>query len=511
MKATRVDFARSYLEALTSDWTAIQCKLISLTYQRDADLTSHHSDYRDKATVKSYLSQGKALLYPLKELGKALQSLTRHTEYAIYKIENKIQPLALHDGINSMPDEILAMIFESAISSDDVHDKWDARTLASVNHKFRTAALGSRILWSNLSHMKGKKVFKLFLKRSGNAPLTIGVGARPPKWFMDEVLALGKRWGTVVITKDKNDFMSQVCEYGQRKRAHQTYPKLQALNIYPPLGLSYGDSYSPWNIPTIKYLSCTNVITALSDESFASLTTLELTTDNNPLKRILRQLYFMRNLQNLSLTLGPGGKCWAGDEYPDCDLKSLRCLHLTWSAPSVYDLNQFLDKITMENVKSVELDFLKAHEDVISWEIGCVIGHRRKSKPSLRFPVLEDITIIAEPREGLDNLTLGADVFLHYPKLKSLRLQVPFIEPLDCHPTEDYGLDIKTITIVGCVTGARDFLEHLLSHINPDDSRLCSGLTSLEVWGCADATMNFLMDYLPEEKFDFLPYEAPHF
>lgn len=397
------------------------------------------------------------------------------------------------------------MIFDYAISSgDDENEECDARTLTSVNHKFRNAALGSHRLWSTLSYGNGKKAFKFFLKRSGDAPLRIDLGINPPKWYMDEVLALGNRWGKVVIHQNMLGFMSQVREYGKRECAHQSYPRLQVLEILLSKGLHREDFDFTWHIPAIKSLICMNVIPTLSDESFASLTTLELTMDDGyVLDEILPQLHLMQNLQFLSLVLGDVDTSWDLDDYSDCDLKSLQSLHLAWSHVSVEYLTEFLDKISMENVKKVELNFLESFGDEIGPEIFRVFDSW--DEPYIRFPSLEDITIVAVHLENLDGLTLKAgeaSLLFAYPKMKNLHIQLPFIEPPDF---QLFQLDIKTISIEGCLMGAHEFLECLLSHVNPDGSRLCSGLTKLRVWGCAEVSRNFLMDYLPEEKIDFLP------
>lgn len=409
------------------------------------------------------------------------------------------------------------MIFDYAISSGDDENEeleCDARTLTSVNHwhKFRNAALGSHRLWSTQSYGNGKKAFKFFLERSGDAPLTIDLGINPPKWYMDEVLALGNRWGKVVVHQNMLGFMSQVREYGKRECAHQSYPRLKALEIFLSNGLHREDFDFTWHIPAIKSLICMNVIPTLSDESFASLTTLELTMDEGyVLDEILPQLQLMQNLQFLSLVIGDVDKSWDLDDYSDCDLKSLQSLHLTWSHVSVEDLDVFLDKINTENVKKVELNFLESFGDEISPEINCVFDSCDESKSHIRFPSLEDITIVAAHLENLDGLALEAGLLFDYPKIKNLHIQLPFIEPLDSHLMKNHQLDIKTIAIEGCLIGASEFLECLLSHVNPDGSRLCSGLTKLRVWGCAEVSRNFLMDYLPEEKIDFLPYEVPYF
>lgn len=73
------------------------------------------SDYDDIDLSRLRIREGKDILSRLKEFASTLRSIQACVEYSVYKITDALSPLILHDGIQSLPDEILASILEEAV------------------------------------------------------------------------------------------------------------------------------------------------------------------------------------------------------------------------------------------------------------------------------------------------------------------------------------------------------------------------------------------------------------
>ncbi|KAF5337259.1 hypothetical protein D9611_002996 [Ephemerocybe angulata] len=101
---------------------------------------------------------------------------------------------ALLSGIRSIPDEILRQVFEFIVlDGDGDHDATYLRRLCSVSHRWRQAAIGNCLLWTQPDPICIFKVnerriqrysqrLKLYLGRSGALPLTFTLIVHASAW-----------------------------------------------------------------------------------------------------------------------------------------------------------------------------------------------------------------------------------------------------------------------------------------------------------------------------------------
>lgn len=444
---------------------------------------------------------GKAALRGLKELTKALRPLLTYADYSIYKIQGSMRPLVLRDGINEVPEDILSMIFEKAFEADP----WSSCSLAYVNRRFRNVALTLPRLWSILPEHNGKHTFDLYLVRSKDVGLTVDL-RNVLSWYGKEMMQRTHRWESVAIAhRDIQGINLQ----------NLSFPRIQNISV----GLSYAEGTSgwveefkfEWELPALRHLTFRNATPSLPPSVIAHLTSLELRLESNTTCRFrngafLRQLNLMDNLQILSLTFC---SMQFGEESPSllCDLSSLIEFNIELSGEvSCSDLREFLDKI---NMKSVQRLSAKLREEFFAREVSSHEGLSSiisNSSHRLRFPNMDAATLIVQSKRVDGELAyVSMEYLLGHLALRKLYVSAPEILLLDPQIFKDHKLSLRDVNIVGCIFGVRKLLDLFLTHVNPDGTRLCSSIKKLRVLGCPEVTMNYLLDFLPEEKIDLSP------
>lgn len=477
------------------------------------------SDYNDTATVKKNVDQGKAALQRLKGLCKALHSLKNYAEYSIYRIEKIFGSSFLHVGINSAPDDVLAIIFEDAVTST-ISGQPSGKTLpgqvalsiASVNRRFRSLALQQPALWSILPYKHKANLFNLFLKRSGDVALTVFFGPSVPIWYVEAVKLLGHRWGEVIAGTVNGKLY--VPENGE---GIHIYPRLHTVQLEQSSKAPFTMDLS-WTVPSLRRLSVQSVLPTLPYDSFASLTSFSFSMTvsfHNTSRILLRHLQSMRNLQDLSLSFGSVYAQFDDDLSSLCELLSLNRLHIRLSCDSYHkdsyqEFDAFLDRIVMPNVRMFEIiaiydstPMMQACNKALFCPAG---GPGEHTTSSSRLPSLEHMTIDIRPKEtSTKKLRLPVDDLFQYPEMKHLYIRAPGVVFAYQRSMKKRNLCIRTMTIIGCNQGVFKFLQILLSHVNPDGTKFCHIIEKLTVIGCPEVTMNFLMEYLPEEKIEWSP------
>lgn len=145
-----------------------------------------------KRYTQGALARGRYSLLQLRDLRDAVSSLQLAVEGAVMTLESAMRPYVLHTGFKSLPNEVLALIFEQVYelgktdidtenprSSPNVHktDFVDWRVpvrLSHVDHRFRSVAMKCPGLWTSISYCYRRDMVKTFLQRSGRrAGLTI--------------------------------------------------------------------------------------------------------------------------------------------------------------------------------------------------------------------------------------------------------------------------------------------------------------------------------------------------
>lgn len=357
---------------------------------------------------------GKVAIFGLKELRKALRSLLNYADYSIYKIQDALRPLVLCDGLNVVPDDILALIFEKAFKGAPL----STRSLAYVNRRFRNVALSLPKLWSVFPEHSGKHTFDLYLDRSKDVGLTVDL-RNVLSWYGKKIMQRTHRWQSVVIIhRDIQGINLQTL----------SFPRIHNISVQ----LSYAGGTSgwveefkfKWELPALRHLTFRNATPALPPLALTNLTSLELSLESDTTYRFqneafLRQVNLMENLQILSLTFS---SMQFGEENPSllCDLSSLIELNIELSGEvTCSDLRAFLDQI---NMKSVQRLSAKLREEFFAREVSSHKGLSSivsTSSHRLRFPNMDTATLIVESKRcgwraricqyGIPSWPLGAE------------------------------------------------------------------------------------------------------
>lgn len=448
------------------------------------------------------LHSGKAALHSLKELKKALQPLLNYANYSIYKVQDALRPLVLHNGMNIVPDEILAVIFEKAFESAP----WSTRYLASVNRRFRDVALSLPKLWSVLPRFQGMEAFNLYLARSRDAGLIVDLGD-VLTWYWEETMERTQRWESVTITRKDNkgvNLQSLSCP-----RTKTISVELLRLAGTPR---RFEEFRIEWKLPALRHLTFRNATPALHPSALANLTSLELRLESHTTlcpflnASLLRQLNLMDSLQVLSLTLR---RTKFGEENPSllCDLSSLIDFNIELSDEAdTRDLRAFLDKINMKSVRRVSTKMGDEILAIGSYSSESLSSIFYTSSHRLRFPNMEAASLIVGPRrKDGEHGNLTMDYLLGHSALRNLYIRSPDFLFLEPQIFKDHKLSLRDVTIVGCNSGVRELLDYLLPHVNPDGTRLCNSIEKLRILGCVEVTMNYLLDFLLEDKIEWSP------
>lgn len=472
-----------------------------------------YSDYNDIDASKLHIREGKELLSRLKDFSSALRSIQACVECSRYKITDALNPLVLHDGIKSLPDDILASIFEKVVDLTSQQTR-NTLTLASVNRRFRHIALRLPGLWSTLSYLRRTRL-KLFLERSAEVGLTVFLGSATPQWYMKEILPHSYRWRNVIICDPKISTNSVLKLTDDEQEI--VCPNVQTISVdllhNRHSSISLGSSFI---FPALQHLKISNIMPSLSQDVSASLMSFELqfkaservSQDLIATFPLLRQLSFMRNLRELSLSF-KSIELDIEPDSPDCYLPHLRRFNIELSGETDDDcLMSFLDKLIMTNVQNVFVK-LTVEEETHSW-ISTIFHptHRLLENLEPRFPSLEDVVIIVEPLyRNRNKLFLFMDNLLGFPHMKTLYIHAPdiYMYFLDPRKMDTRTLRLRTLTIKGCKFGVHKFLDQLLMHVNPDGTQFCRNLEKLEIIGCPEISKNYLLDHLPVEKIGWSP------
>lgn len=483
-------------------------------WKRGIHVSKLCSEHGGTLDVDNQLHTGKTALRRLKGLSKALQSLLNHSEYSIYKIQKALRPLVLHEGLTMISDDVLAMIFEKDFETNPGYTP----RLACVNRRFRDVALSLPKLWSALPLGRGKEKLDVYLNRSKDVGLTVRVGlGMTSMWDEQEVQRHAQRWERVIIEISNEEDKAVDLQ-------SLSFPRLQSLSVqFLPSHAEYWGGFINfdinWKLPALRHLTFWSATPIIPPSVAANLITLDLRL-NSPteLRRydnaeLLRQLSAMHNLQALSLSLHNAHN---SEETPSvqCDLPSLRDLSIEISGETkIIDIRKLLHNINLVSVRKIKIgDEPEKRSSFYQYQSLSSLFTTSSPHHRLTFPNMEHITVIISPKRNfrIKNMTLTLDDLLGHSAMRNLHINAPRLQFKTPEEFENRELNIRVVSIEGCSFGARKFLDHLLAHVNPDGTRLCSSIEKLRVSGCPEVTMNYLLDFLPEEKIEWSPVVDSH-
>ncbi|TDL19242.1 hypothetical protein BD410DRAFT_842165 [Rickenella mellea] len=149
-------------------------------------------------SLRQTLDQAKGLM-------AALNNLRQHLGKEIRSLERRCVPLILEDGINRLPDELLAHTFEIGRFEEPVYDGEFSIVVSHVSGRFRRVALGTPRLWTGLSSSAHLDQTRAFISRSSHLELTVeesgyGMVPVPTRSFLEVLEPLSSRWSMLEIS-----------------------------------------------------------------------------------------------------------------------------------------------------------------------------------------------------------------------------------------------------------------------------------------------------------------------
>lgn len=258
-----------------------------------------------------------------------------------------MRPFSFAKGIDTLPDEILSMIFESF---ENYEYQAVTRDCSLVSRRFRRVVLNTPRLWSNVStDMKSMDCVSRHLERSKSIGLNADVAPSPLfSWetpcldqldVFDAVLTHARRWERFAVDIGLD---SKPLNLRERLNNLTHLPRLKELCLECYRGVvevvdpSFLDSLCAPQLRRLCIINCAPGPSAL----FSTLTSLEILIwdfngDHQLSHSLCMLLASIPNLTEASLTL----KCFRSQdasgldgEFPPCILRKLKILSFTITA-----------------------------------------------------------------------------------------------------------------------------------------------------------------------------------
>ncbi|KAH8111947.1 hypothetical protein DFH11DRAFT_1546236 [Phellopilus nigrolimitatus] len=457
------------------------------------------------AALRGRVTRPNALRVLLEEIGSAVQA-----------------KLAFQKGFASLPDDILALVFESFCIGTCPREPL---VLSHVCRRFRKIALKLPRIWSTISltSKRSPELLECFLSRSKNVGLYLKISPGSPEHLLTLITneSLSSRWQTFDfdITKFNLQKKAKIVEFFD-----QTFSLLESVSLYYDYHLveSYEKLPNPdlsWRMPKLRNLSLYNIIPSSPSENLDHARLLDFLKLSPNLKCLtLRFAHFSfgtpsTTLSNTNVAV-----------LPNLQSFSLEVFGREW-ALEVFDRERAVDgfRNLMDHMDFPALSkltatlYLRQSDLVLStskpgdeWVDSVLFHYIRGAIERPRYPVLQDLTLVI-PRDrtaGLGSPLLNIDKLA--PSLKHLTIDVErVVSPQLCWEPcwEGPYPRLRTLTIRGvsllCVT----FVKHL---INCRDGMCPETFERLEIAGCWVPDLYILEKALPKEKFCLLE-RAPRF
>ncbi|KAH8110701.1 hypothetical protein DFH11DRAFT_761185 [Phellopilus nigrolimitatus] len=173
-------------------------KLWTLRGQVDITKLSFH----DIDSLESSLNSTKQVFRQLEATKDALFLLARSCEQRLSALKVEMQPYFLHSGILSLPDDVLALIFENSLLDGKEYVRLYLKpppepSISHVCRRFRSISLGLPKLWSRVTSDMSKKWVETRLWRSKIAKLAVeidGLQGDAIARFASQVVRHAHRW-----------------------------------------------------------------------------------------------------------------------------------------------------------------------------------------------------------------------------------------------------------------------------------------------------------------------------
>ncbi|TDL14688.1 hypothetical protein BD410DRAFT_845813 [Rickenella mellea] len=228
----------------------------------------------------------------------ALNQVQAQLRRRIQTLRKSCIPLALEDGIKSLPNEVLGQIFEAGHYMTD--NGMFGKHMSHVCQYFRQVSLRNPLLWSRIADFYTVDQLATFLSRSGHADLDVSIECtdqelRSAFGFIQRLRPHSDRWTQLRVRYKPPE--SGEAHIPTTARPGLQLPRLQHFYY------DYHIDLSSWDLPSISHLHGYDRFLFPTQNFMSQLTSFEWITNQAAVfTEISQAIYSMSNLQLLSLT-----------------------------------------------------------------------------------------------------------------------------------------------------------------------------------------------------------------
>ncbi|KLO15336.1 hypothetical protein SCHPADRAFT_269851 [Schizopora paradoxa] len=256
------------------------------------------------AKCAGLVSRARKTALRLKSLSDTLNKLSSAIRSEFEEAQTNVKAMSRLHGLVTIPNEILARIFDLVVTRDDTESPTSRRskaavTLSNVCRYFRDTALSCANLWSNIC--RNKDMASLFLERTKQVPLNAHIffarGERDPNSgsygmlfdkLLQDILPHSDRLGGLEV--DFSTYTDADCVDGGDSGIRQAFggfdaPSLHSLHIrhYPHHDgesenfVTYHE-FEGWSVPNLRHLETKHYF-SLGFSGMKNLQSFDITLD----------------------------------------------------------------------------------------------------------------------------------------------------------------------------------------------------------------------------------------
>ncbi|TDL21201.1 hypothetical protein BD410DRAFT_899027 [Rickenella mellea] len=222
-----------------------------------------------------------------------LNEAQRRLSKRLRRLRRLSKPLVLQDGMNRLPDDVLAIIFEMTHHFSGDGPNQFAVCLSHVSRRFRSVALATPLLWTTIRNNYGENQIREFISRSGRLDLDIKMPLNSGiESFLTVLKDTSHRWRSLEIVEDEAQyFMEELGMTDLPRLRHITYLWPIELSESSILGVSQVEGWG-WLVPARGHFQ-------------SNLTHVEfhLSEEDEVIEHLATTLHSLENLKDLSLKL----------------------------------------------------------------------------------------------------------------------------------------------------------------------------------------------------------------
>ncbi|TDL21202.1 hypothetical protein BD410DRAFT_307978 [Rickenella mellea] len=411
---------------------------------------------------------------------KALNETQRRLGRRLRCLRRLSKPLVLEDGINRLPDDVLAIIFEMTRHFNGDGQYQFAVGVSHVSRRFRTVALATPSLWTIIRDSYGENQIREFISRSGRLALDIKMPRNSRiESFLKVVKDTSHRWSSFEIIDDST-------EYIMMELGITDLPRLRHLTYICEVELS------TFNMPRLSQVEGWGWLLPAGSWFPSQLTRVEfhLSEDDDVIEGLAKTLHSMQNLQDLSLKL----LHFTGTEFVPSDRAAYpnpHSVHIDRLAISILGempgYSELLSDAIMHLLPStVELSINSIRPEMLLFN----------SEGKLLFPC--DTTIKLQTPQPIDVMRTLADLLRNCDSIKTVHFDTPMAKgPLEWrHRQLDHNdweriRSLYHLRFMNCDEFTEPEIEALTTKLLSSEAE--NGVQSLEVILCKLISEDFLL------------------